>query len=103
MGDDEPLPFSSLGTRRKRVTLTVAHTLSGSAAFVSLSSANDFGSALARRTGLWPGAPRGRGISRDGHLLVRFGGLARLCLDVTIVTGGARSLGLVAQLVRARA
>jgi hypothetical protein len=50
MRDDEPLPFSSLGTRRQKVILTVAHTLSGSAAFVSLSSANDFGSALARRT-----------------------------------------------------
>src|SRR6185503_18984717 len=41
-GSVEPLPFSSLGTRRKIVNLTVAHTLSGSAAFVSLSSANDF-------------------------------------------------------------
>lgn len=73
MRDDGPLPFSSLGTRRKRVTLTVAHTLSGSAAFVSLSSANDFGSALARRTvALWAaGAPRGRGISRDGRSALR--------------------------------
>lgn len=72
MGDDEPLPFSSLGTRRKRVTLTVAHTLSGSAAFVSLSSANDFD--LRSRAASHPsgaGAPRGRGTSRDGRSALR--------------------------------
>lgn len=50
----------------KRVTLTVVHTLSGSAAFVSLSSRMTL-IALARRVGLWPGAPRGRGTSRDGR------------------------------------
>jgi hypothetical protein len=103
MGDDEPLPFSSLGTRRKRVTLTVAHTLSGSAAFVSLSSANDFDlRSRAVPQPLAAGAPRGRGTSRDGHLLVRFGGLARLASRWREPINGA-VLGLVAQLVRARA
>jgi hypothetical protein len=38
----EPLPFEALGTRWKKVILTIAHTKSGSAAFVSLSSMNDF-------------------------------------------------------------
>lgn len=61
----------------KRVTLTVAHTLSGSAAFVSLSSANDFWIALARRVapfGCWRSA-------RARHEPRRPVGLARLCLE----------------------
>lgn len=80
----EPLPFGSLGTRRKRVTLTVVHTLSGSAAFVSLSSRMTL-IALARRIapfGCWRSA-RARHEPRRPPVLVRFGGLARLCLEAS--------------------
>ena len=72
---------------------------SGSAAFVSLSSANDFWiSARAPHRILFEdaGAPRGRGTSRGGRSALRdYVSLAGL------INGAV--LGLVAQLVRARA
>jgi len=61
----EPLPSGSLGTRWKKVILTIAHTKSGSAAFVSLSSMNDFLIALCV-VGLRAGLHE-RGTSRDGQ------------------------------------
>jgi len=77
MGADEPLPFSSLGTRRQKVILTVAHTLSGSAAFVSLSSANDF-DLRSRAVPAFGLALRGGAAqAATAILLVRIGGLAR--------------------------
>jgi hypothetical protein len=75
----KPLPFETLGTKVTDSQSVAAHTLSGSAAFVSLSSANDFGSALARRIapfGCWRSA-------RARHKPRRPVGLARLCLDAT--------------------
>lgn len=92
----------------KRVTLTVAHTLSGSAAFVSLSSANDFD----LRSRAVPQPP----ADQDGRLLALREGAAqammvwpRRPIDLARLASRWRKpiygavLGLVAQLVRARA
>lgn len=89
--------------KTERVTLTVAHTLSGSAAFVSLSSANDFGlrsraashPLLTKMGGCWRSA-------RARHEPRRPVGLARRASRWRKPIYGA-VLGLVAQLVRARA
>ena len=63
----EPLPFGSLGTRRKRVTLDAAHTLSGSAAFVSLSSASD--QPVPSGAPAWPAMPAGCGSGLVAQLV----------------------------------
>jgi hypothetical protein len=68
----EPLPFGSLGTRRKRVTLTVAHTKAGICRLRFSFFANDFDlRSRAVPQPLAAGAPRGRGTSRDGRSALR--------------------------------
>jgi hypothetical protein len=72
-GSVEPLPFKTLGTRRKRVTLTVVPTERVPAAFVSLSSLRMIVYLRSRAVPqpLAAGAPRGRGTSRDGRSALR--------------------------------